>query len=271
VLVALPRAVCRAGNRIKASGLRVSPQEHDLLRRDFSKVRLNHRVGLPAFRLIPASSTLFGWVATVPHDGSGYNVQMARMEFRCPFSLVCLLAAVLLLSGCNRGTQGKSSSLLSQYAFVTNGKSGTVSVVDLATFRAGSTVRVGQDPTGITASPIRNEVYVVNTGSGTVSVLNAETMRVDAEIKVGRSPYSLELSPDGKQGYVPNSGSNDVSVIDLAGRQVRSTIPVGRSPGLAKASADGKWLVVSNREGNSVSIIDVSDLSAMKAPMKSMA
>src|ERR1700752_4166848 len=110
---------------------------------------------------------------------SGYNIELFRKQrLRRPSPLpFAALSGVLLLLGCSRGAPGRSARPVRQYAFVTNGKSGDVSVVDLATFRAASPIRVGQDPTGITSSPTRNEVYVVNTGSGTVSVLNAETMR----------------------------------------------------------------------------------------------
>ena len=142
-----------------------------------------------------------------------------------------LLAAILLAGGCRQVRPSENGLRLNQYAFVTNGKSSNVSVVDLTTFRVVRTVPVGSDPSGVTASPIRNEVYVVNTGSGSVSVLNAETLQVASTVRVGRSPFSLELSPDGVTGFVANSASDTVSVVNLTARRITKTIPVGRSPG----------------------------------------
>ncbi len=52
-----------------------------------------------------------------------------------------------------------------EYAYITNGKSNTVSVIDLRTFRLERTLHVGNGPTGIAANPKKNEVYVVNSGS----------------------------------------------------------------------------------------------------------
>jgi len=62
-----------------------------------------------------------------------------------------------------------------EFAYVTNGKSNTVSVIDLRYFRLAKTLHVGSDPTGIAANSTKNEIYVVNSGSNNVTVINAET------------------------------------------------------------------------------------------------
>ena len=61
-----------------------------------------------------------------------------------------------------------------EYAYITNGKSNTVSVIDLRTFELAKTIAVGISPTGIAANARKNEIYVVNTGSNNVSVIDAE-------------------------------------------------------------------------------------------------
>ena len=155
-------------------------------------------------------------------------------------SAALLLVCGFFWAGCSRTQPDSPETAFHRYAFVSNGKSDTVTVVDLDGFRVARTVAVGDDPTGVTASPVRNEVYVVNTGSGSVSVLNAETLKSEATIPVGQSPFSLELSPDGKIGYVANAGSASVSIVDLEARRVRRTIATGRRPGEARVSPDGK-------------------------------
>ena len=64
--------------------------------------------------------------------------------------------------------------LYREYAYVTNGKSNTVSVIDLRTFALAKTIPVGSEPTGIAANSKKNEIYVVNAGSNNVSVIDAE-------------------------------------------------------------------------------------------------
>jgi YVTN family beta-propeller protein len=147
-----------------------------------------------------------------------------------------------------------------EYAYVTNGKSNTVSVIDLRTFQLAKPIPVGSEPTGIAANSKKNEIYVVNTGSNNVSVIDAETNKVVATIGVHGRPYFIDVSTDGKRAYVANSGSANVSVIDLEKRLVIATIRVGSAPGLARVSPDGATVVVSNRGDNTVSIIDAKQL-----------
>lgn len=147
-----------------------------------------------------------------------------------------------------------------EYAYVSNGKSNTVSVIDLRTFSLFKTIPVGSEPTGIAANKKKNEIYVVNAGSNNVSVVDAEMNTVVATIGVQARPYFIDVAQDGKHAYVANSGSSNVSVIDLEQRIVVGNVRVGASPGLARVSPDGSTVVASNRGDNTVSVIDTKFL-----------
>jgi YVTN family beta-propeller protein len=147
-----------------------------------------------------------------------------------------------------------------EYAYVTNGKSNTVSVIDLRSFRLAGTIHVGLEPTGAAVNSKTNEIYVVNAGSNNVSVIDAEKNTVVATIGVHGRPYFIDVREDGKRAYVANSGSNNVSVIDLEKRILVGSVRVGASPGLARVSPDGATVVVSNRGDNTVSLIDAKQL-----------
>jgi YVTN family beta-propeller protein len=114
-----------------------------------------------------------------------------------------------------------------EYAYVTNGKSNTVSVIDLRTFQPAKTIRVGVGPTGIAANSKRNEIYVVNTQSNNVSIIDAERNEIVATIGVHAGPYFIDVSEDGRRAYVANSKSANVSVIDLQKRLLLGNIRVG--------------------------------------------
>jgi YVTN family beta-propeller protein len=116
-----------------------------------------------------------------------------------------------------------------EYAYITNGKSNTVTVIDLRTFQPVRTLSVGAEPTGLAANPKRNEIYVVNAGSSNVSVVDAEQNKVVATIGVHGRPYFIEVSPDGHRAYVANSGSANLSILDLDRRAVSATLRVGAS------------------------------------------
>src|ERR1700736_3138760 len=107
-----------------------------------------------------------------------------------------------------------------EYAYVTNGKSNTVSVIDLRTFELAKTIPVGASPTGVAANSRKNEIYVVNSGSNNVSVIDAEKNAVVATIGVQGRPYFIDVAEDGKRAYVANSASANISVIDLEKRGV---------------------------------------------------
>ncbi len=147
-----------------------------------------------------------------------------------------------------------------EYAYVTTGGSGTVSVFDVVNVRLDREVAVGQNPVAVAASPTRNEVYVVNSGAtggqGSVSVINAENNAVAGTIFVHRTPVSIEIDPAGKLAYVANSVSNTISVLDLKARREVAAIGVGEEPVAVRIAPDGKTLAVANRKAGSVSLID---------------
>ncbi len=174
-----------------------------------------------------------------------------------------LLAVVTLLAltftGCRQETLDYPPAYR-EYSYVTNGKSNDVTVIDNRTFKSVKTIAVGKSPTGIAASPIRDEIYVVNTDSDSLSVIDAEHNVVTTTIALGRSPYFIDIATDGMRGYIANSASNNVSVIDLPGRKVVATLGVGIAPGMARVTPDGKTVVVSNRGQDSVSLLDTEKL-----------
>ncbi|MHB8302455.1 MAG: YncE family protein [Acidobacteriaceae bacterium] len=171
-----------------------------------------------------------------------------------------LFVFAVALLGCRSHDFPDYPATYREYAYVTNGGSNTVTVLDVVNVRQDRAIMVGSNPTGVTANPKRNEVYVVNTGSNSVSVIDTQKNSVIAQIAVHQRPYFLSVSTDGRRAYVANSGSNNISVIDLDKRREIAAIGVGEAPGMAVISADGRTLVVSNRVGGSVSVVDAHSL-----------
>ncbi|MGD0732593.1 MAG: hypothetical protein ABR956_15130 [Terracidiphilus sp.] len=176
-------------------------------------------------------------------------------------SLAVFALLALTLTACHRHDFPQYAANYREYAYVTNGGSGTVTVLDVVNVRLDREIPVGQNPVAVTASPVRNEVYVVNSGAvggqGSVSVINAENNTIVATIRVQRQPLSIDLDRAGALAYVANSGSNSISVLDLKARREIAVIGAGEQPVSARIAPDGNTLVVANRRGNSVSLFDL--------------
>jgi len=135
----------------------------------------------------------------------------------------------------------------------------TVSVIDIPTSLAITTIPVGTGPYGVAVSPNGNQVYVSNSASENVSVIDTASSSVVATIPVQSSPAYVAFTPDGTSAYVANYGSNSVSVIDTASRTVVATVPVQSGPaGVAMAlTSKGTFAYVTNYFSNTVSVIAV--------------
>jgi YVTN family beta-propeller protein len=156
-----------------------------------------------------------------------------------------------------------------EYAYVSNGASNTVTVLDLVYVRQDRTLQVGTDPTGLAVNPKRNEIYVVNSKSSSISVIDAEHNRIVTTIPVHHLSYFLSVDPSGTRAYVANSGSDSISVIDLDRRKEIQTIAAGSQPGTVRIAPDARSLMVTNRGNGSVSLYAVTPAgSAGSSPLR---
>jgi YVTN family beta-propeller protein len=172
--------------------------------------------------------------------------------------MTAVVCAVLpLVSGCHRSGFPDIPAGYREYAYISNGGSNTVTVLDLVYLRQDRTLQVGTKPTHLAANPVRNEIYVVNTQSGTISVIDAETNRIVATVPVHRLPSFVSVDPTGHRAYVANAGSNTISILDLDRRREITVAGTGEQPDVDLISPDGRSLVVTNHGSDSVSIFDV--------------
>jgi YVTN family beta-propeller protein len=178
-----------------------------------------------------------------------------RHLFGRAFAAAALLISV---SGCRRSSFPDVPSGYREYAYISDGGSNTVTILDLVYLRQDRTLQVGASPGGLAVNPVRNEVYVANSQSGTVSVIDTSANRVVATITVHHQPSFIAVDPTGYRAYVVNSASNSVSTLDLDRRREIAAAGTGEQPTVARISPDGRSLVVSNHGSGSVSIFDVT-------------
>ncbi len=159
---------------------------------------------------------------------------------------IALLAFLMLVS-----TAGASP-----FAYITNGESNNISVIDTTTNKVTATIPVGSNPMGVAINPDGTKVYVANAYSNDVSVIDTATNTVIATVPAGKKPLGIAVTPNGKKVYVANEGSNTISVIDTTANVIISTLNTGRNPTGVAVSPDGRKIYVTNYGDKTVSIID---------------
>lgn len=181
-------------------------------------------------------------------------------------TFACLsTGALLAVTACSTRDFPQFPPDYREYAYVTNGQSGTVTVLDLVNVRLDREIAVGLNPVAVAASPTRNDVYVVNAGSesaaGSLAILNAETNALVATVPLHKQPSAVAVSATGDVAYVPNTASNTLSVIDLRAHREVAQLAAGQEPVAVRLTPDGNTVLVASRKSGQVSLYDTATKS----------
>jgi YVTN family beta-propeller protein len=161
--------------------------------------------------------------------------------------------------------------------YVTNERSGDLSVIDLETQRVVATVALGKRPRGVRVSPDGALLYVALSGSpisppGTdestlpppdrsadgIGVVDLRTLQLVTVIPVGTDPEQLAVSKDGERLFVANEDAATVSVVAAADGRRLATVPVGGEPEGVDLSPDGSVVYATSEEDSEVFVIAVA-------------
>lgn len=141
-------------------------------------------------------------------------------------------------------------------AVANNGLEGAVPTV-------ATTIRVGNSPSFVAASPDGKHVYIANGNDQSLTVVDTATNQVTATIPIAAGPPQfLTFAPDGRTLYVTVSNEQGtihaIDALDTASNAVIATIPQPGMPLRVAVSPDGQRLFVANHEIPSVSVIDAA-------------
>jgi YVTN family beta-propeller protein len=154
------------------------------------------------------------------------------------------------------------------FAYITNGVSETVSVIDTAGNTIVATVPVGSGPIGVAVNPGGTRVYVANLTSNSISVIDTATNAVTATVTLGGSPLAVAVNPSGTRVYVTTVFSNNVSVIDAGTNTVVATVATGTIPGGIAVNPSGTSVYVAivgtmNLPNSTILVIDAATNAAI--------
>jgi YVTN family beta-propeller protein len=192
--------------------------------------------------------------------------------------LVLTGVLLALLAGCAKQPEPTAEKPKGAYRiYVTNERSGDLSIIDSAAHEVVATVPLGKRPRGIHASPDGKLIYVALSGSPIagpgvdestlppadksadgIGVFDVASGKLVKMLKSGSDPEEFDISLDGKFLYVSNEDASGVSILDLTTEQIVATLPTGEEPEGVKVSPDGKSVYATSEDAGVVYKIDAA-------------
>lgn len=142
-------------------------------------------------------------------------------------------------------------------AFVADGASSDVTVVDVATKVRIKTIRVGEGPVG--AWPGADGVMYVDAEQGrTVTAIDSERLEVIRTYELRFTPGMAMTTPSASELWVTNADGGTVAYYSTHSPAKLGEFPVGAGAHGIAFAPDGKTAWITNQVANSVAVVDVS-------------
>lgn len=150
---------------------------------------------------------------------------------------------------------GHDWTLRGERLFVSMPEAGAVAVVDAASWRVVTNVRVGANPRRVL--PVGSRVWVAYEGG--VAALDAKTGAVAARLAIDGKDYDLAASDDGRHLFV--TAGTSVSIADARAARVSTRIALGSKAVSLAWSPLAKMAYVAGEDGT-IAVIDASSVRA---------
>ncbi len=173
------------------------------------------------------------------------------------------LEAMIVLAGLAAapGCRPSRGTAVEGYAFVAAAGSGTLAVVDLASFSLARQIPLGSRPLQVVPDARRRLLYVMGEGgpAGLV-VIDVVKLEIKRRLWLAEKPQRIRISPGGDRLYAIDGRTPLFKFLNLdnltQGRQIRLASP----PVDFEVSPNGRWACVSLASGE----VAVLDLAAWK-------
>jgi YVTN family beta-propeller protein len=211
----------------------------------------------------------------------------AQLRMRAPLRIAALACAFAFCAPASLQAAGFQ-------VWVTNERSGDVTVINGSDFSVAATIAVGKRPRGIHVSPDGKLVYVALSGTPIeappqidakgnpvfqrkkddddenadksadgIGVLDVATHKLHAKLNAGSDPEEFALSKDGRRIYISNEDTKSASVINIASGKLEHIVPVGQEPEGVTTTPDGKQFYVTCEAGGDIYVVDAAAYSSI--------
>ena len=187
------------------------------------------------------------------------NIEMYASLMRRLF--ISLIVCALLAAGTR-------ADLPSYFVFVSNERSGDVTVIDGNNDEVVVTFPVGKRPRGIHATPDAKRLFVTLSGSPRMApgldenrapadkradglgVIDPVARKLIDHWHIGSDPEQFAISRDGKFAFIANEDDASASIVDLDSGQSRAKIKVSEEPeGVGVNPSNGEVYVTCEEKG----------------------
>lgn len=145
-----------------------------------------------------------------------------------------------------------------RYAFVTNQRSGTVSVIGVGELAKVKTLHTGPHPIALAFSSLSKSVYVADGKDGGIAVVDENRLELVSRMK-GRGPLStVRFAPGDRWGFVVAPKAGVAQVFDSAANRIVHTATVGTGPD--QVAFTSSYAFVRQTGAETVSLIDLGQL-----------
>jgi len=128
--------------------------------------------------------------------------------------------------------------------YVPNGKDGTVSVIDPATYRVIQTFYTGKEPQHVVPSYDLQTLWVLNNKSNSVTPIDPTTSQPGKSLPVD-DPYNLYFSPDGKFAIVICEERKQLQYRDPKTMKLLTALPIKcAGANHMEFTSDGRYAIV---------------------------
>jgi YVTN family beta-propeller protein len=153
----------------------------------------------------------------------------------------------------------------SLYAFVTNSKDGTLSIIDVQALKKVKDIELKGLPVGVAYSSLSKAAYVSVGDAGYVAVVDGKSHTMTAKITGKPGLWAIRFAPGDRWGFVLNAKEGLVQVFDTADNKIRYTTEVDKEPDQIMFTKN--YAYVRSRATNKVNLLSLTDLGkAEKLP-----
>jgi YVTN family beta-propeller protein len=149
-----------------------------------------------------------------------------------------------------------------RYAFVTNQRAATLSVIDVEKLAAIKEIKTGASPGAPAFSRKSNAVYVAGE-DGSVIAVDAASHEVVARFTDRPGTKSLRFAADGRWGFLANPRQNTVRVFDSASNRFVHTVTIDNGP--EQITFSERFAYIRARGSEQVSMLPLGELGKSHA------